>query len=197
MTSHTYARGGLQPTTAGAVIIAAASLLAAVVVLAGLFYAAGTSTRHKAALAAAGCEPNLSPSGLQCTTVWTLERRYTTITTSAMQQLNTDVAAYNASERRDLAAAEAALRAEVTSANAFTASLARFPFPPAVVPRARALMQAIHDRVKLTLVQARSSSLRQLRSFNARVRVAGAAVRTDMTLLRTALYQRPVASQEP
>ena len=63
--SETYARGGYaaEETTAGGVILMAISFLAAVLVLAGLVYAAGTGERHKAALAAAGCEPNLSPSG--------------------------------------------------------------------------------------------------------------------------------------
>lgn len=174
-----------------------ASLLATVVVLAGVFYATGTGARHQAALAAAGCEPNLAPSGLPCTTVWTLERRYTAMTASAMQQLNTDVAAYNASERRSLTAAKAALRAEVTAADAFAASLARFPFPPAAIPRARALVQAIHSRVRLTQVQELAPSLRQLRSFNRRIQAAGVIIRTDMKILRAALYQRPMANQEP
>ena len=65
---ETYARGGQEQTTAGSVILVAISLLTAFLVIAGLGYAAGTGGRHKAALAAAGCEPNLSPSGLQCTT---------------------------------------------------------------------------------------------------------------------------------
>ena len=49
--------------------------------IAGLAYAAGTGGRHKAALAFAQCEPNLSPSGLQCTTVQMLTRQYTAIMT--------------------------------------------------------------------------------------------------------------------
>jgi hypothetical protein len=61
-----------------------------------------------------------------------------------------------------LLAAEAALMAEVTSANALDTSLARFPFPAAVAPRTKALMQAIHARVQLTAEQARSTTLAQL-----------------------------------
>jgi hypothetical protein len=195
--SETYARGGQQETRVGGVIIAVVSCLAAVLVIAGLSYATGTSGRHKAVLAAAECEPNLSPSGLQCTTVQMLTSQYVAITTPAIQQLNTDVAAYAASERHHLAAAEAALRAEVTSASAFGASLARFPFPPAIAPAAKVLVQAIRARVQLTAEQARSSSLAQLRSFNGRVNVASAAVQTEMKLIRTALDSRPTANQEP
>jgi hypothetical protein len=197
LTSETYARGGRESTIAGTVIMTTVSLLAAVLVIAGLIYAAGTGARHQAALAAAGCEPNLSPSGLQCTSVWMLERRYMSITTPAIQQLNTDVAAYTAKQRHNLAAAEAALRAEAASADAFDTSLVRFPFPPAVAPLAKALIQAILTRVKLTGEQARSSSLAQLRSFNDRVDRAGAAIQTEMKLVRKALYTRPTANQEP
>jgi hypothetical protein len=197
LTSDTYASGGMQETSAGGVIVVAISFLAAVLVVAGLVYAAGTSGRHKAALAAAGCEPNLSPSGLPCTTAHMLASQYMKITTPAIQQLNADVAAYTASERHNLAAAEEALTAEVTSAHALETSLARFPFPPAIAPRAKALIQAIHARAKLTAEQARSSSLFQLRSFNHRINVAGAIVRAEMKLVRQALDSRPTASQEP
>jgi hypothetical protein len=195
--SETYASGSQEQTAAGGLMILVASFLAAVLVIAGLVYAAGTGARHQAALAAAGCEPNLSHSGLQCTTVWMLERRYLAITTPATQLLNADVAAYTASERHSLAAAKAALAAELTSANAFGESLARFPFPPAIAPQAKALSQAIRARVTLTAEQARSSSLAQLRSFNSRVQIASAAVRTEMKLVRMALDTRPTADQEP
>ena len=49
-------------------ILIVISFLSAILVIAGLFYAMGTGARHKTALAAADCEPSLSPSGLPCTT---------------------------------------------------------------------------------------------------------------------------------
>ncbi len=195
--SDTLAGGRQKQAASGGVLLAAISLLAAVLVIAGLFYAAGTGARHKAALAAAGCAPNLSPSGEDCTTVHMLFSRYKAITTPVIQQLNTDAAAYAASERRDLAKAEAALTAEVTVENAFGARLARFPFPPAVAPLAKELIQAIDARAQLTARQARSPSLARLRSFNGRVRVASAVVRTKMKLVRKALGLPPTANQEP
>ncbi len=182
---------------AGGVILVAVSVLAAIVVAAGLLYAAGTGGRHQAALAAAGCEPNLSPSGLQCTTVQVLARRYAAITTPAVQQLNADVAAYVANERHDLAAAKVALRAEVTSANALDASLTRFPFPPMAAPIANALVRANRARAVLIAQQARSASLGQLRSSNRRVKAANAALRADLSRLSKALGTRPTAGQEP
>jgi hypothetical protein len=200
MTSETYhVRGRQQSTAGGSVILAVVSSLAFVLVIAGLYYAAGVGPRQQAALAAGGCEPNLSPipSSVPCTTVWDLERQYTKITTSAIQQLNTDVAAYTASERNNLAAAETALTAQVTTAKAFGTSLRQFPFPPAVAPQAAALIQAIDARVKLIDEQARSSSLAQLRSFNAKIDASGAKIQADMNLVHKALYTRPTASQEP
>ena len=196
MTSETYARGG-QPTTAGAVLVGLISVLSAVLVIAGVFYAAGTSGRHKAALAAAGCEPNLSPSGLPCTTVQMLAAQYVAITTPASQQLTTDQAAYTADEWRHLAPAEAALTAEVTVENALGTSLVRFPFPPAIAVPARALIMANQARARLTAEQARSSSLARLRSFNGRVAVAAATVEADIKIVRKALSSPPTASDEP
>jgi hypothetical protein len=183
--------------TAGGVIITAISLLCGLLVVAGLAYAMGTGGRHQAALAAARCEPNLSPSGLPCTTERMLTARYTKITSPAVQQLNTDLAAYNASEWHNRVAAEAALKAEVTSAAALAANLGRFPFPPAVAPRARALIGAIDARVKLTAEQARSSSLAQMRSFDHRANLADTVVQADFSLVWQVLRSPPRASQEP
>ena len=195
--SAIYADDGQEQRTAGGLIVAVISILSAVLVIAGLAYATGAGGRHKAALAAAGCEPNLSPSGLQCTTVAMVAGQYVKITSPATQELSTDKAAYTASERHRLRAAEAALAAEVTTENALTASLARFPFSPAVAPAARTLIQANRVRARLTTEQARSSSLSQMRSFNGRVKSASAAVQADMTLVRTALDTRPTVNQEP
>jgi len=195
--SPRYARADQDPTRAGGVIVAIASVLAGVLVIAGLVYATGTSDRHKAALAAAGCEPNMSPSGLQCTTYRGLTRQYESITTPAMEQLRADAEAFSASELHSLAAAAAALTAEVASENALGRSLARFPFPPIVAPKATALIQADHALAKLTAEQARSSSLSQLRSFNDRVQIASAVVQAELKLVRAALDTPPTASQEP
>jgi hypothetical protein len=185
--SEAYATGAQEQTTAGGVIITVSSILAALLVIAGLIYASGTGGRHQAALAAASCEPNLSPSGQQCTTAQMLTSQYMAIMTPASQQLNADAAAYAASEKHDLAEAEAALTAEVTSERSFDTGLAAITFPPAIAPIAKALVQANQACATLTAEQARSTSLTQLRSFNRRVRVADTAAATEMTLIRKAL----------
>jgi hypothetical protein len=192
--SETYARGGQLEAKAGGVILLVGSFLSALLVIAGLIYATGTSERHQAALAAAGCEPSLSPSGLPCTTAQMLASQYMAIMTPASQQLDTDVAAYTANERSDLAAAEAALTAEVTTEQAFDTSVASFPFPPPITAMAKTLVGDNQALAKLTAEQARSSSLTQLRSFNHRVQVASAAAQAEMKLILKALHPPPQES---
>jgi hypothetical protein len=204
--SQTYAAGraaaranmaNMANMAAGGVILIAISFLAAVLVIAGLAYAAGTGGRHKAALAAAQCEPNLSPSGLPCTTVPALTGQYLAITTPATQQLSIDAAAYTASQKRHLTAAESALTAAMAAEHALSARLASFPFPPAVAPAAKVLIHASQALATLFSQQARSSSLTQLSSLNPRVDAASAAVQADIRLVRHALATPPTANQEP
>lgn len=189
--SATYASASRDETAAGRIILMVSSSLAAVLVIAGLIYAAGTGARHEAALAAAGCEPGLSPSGLQCTTQAMLTSQYMAIEIPASQQLNADMAAYTATERRHLAAAEAALSAEATTQTTFDASLAAIKFPPAITPVARTLILAGQARVALLDEQAKASSLTRLRSFNHRAQAASATVQKDMELVRAAIATRP------
>jgi hypothetical protein len=220
--SETYGIGGQEQTSVGGVILGAVSFLAALLVIAGLVYAAGASQRHQAAMAAAGCEPSLFISGLPCTTEQMMASRYEAIVTPATQQLNTEMAAYAVNERRDLAAAEADLSAEVATIQGFDNSLAAVTFTPQNRATADALIQnatstgtpvplaatiftpqvtAIADALtranqalaKLIAEQARSSSLTRLRSFNHRVKVARAAVQTEMKLIRKALDSPPPA----
>jgi hypothetical protein len=171
------------------------SSLSALLLIAALIYSTGIGQRHLAALAAADCEPNLSPSGLQCTTVQMLTSEYMAILTPNSQQLSTDVSAYTANERDNLAAAKAALAAEVTSERTFDTTMANFPFPPNVVPTAKAMIQADQALATLTAEQAGSSSLTRLRSFDHRVQVATAAVKTELKLLRKALAVLPTPAE--
>jgi hypothetical protein len=209
-----YARDGME--RAGGVLVVAISILAGVLVIAGLIYATGTGARHQAAVLAADCEPSLFITALPCTTQHMVMSQYEAIVTPAAQQLNTAVAAYTANERHDLAAAEAALRAEVAAEQALDNSLAAVAFTPQnraralrlitgaemignPVPSAAvtftpqitvisdALVRANQALAKLTAEQARSSSLTQLRSFRPRVEAASAAVQTEMRLLRQAV----------
>jgi hypothetical protein len=145
---------------------------------------------------------------------------YQAIATPATQQLNTEMAAYAANERDNLAAAEADLSAAVATEQAFDNSLAAMTFTPqnkhtadvliqnatsdsTTVPLASALftpqLTAVADALiranqalaALLAQQARSSSLTQLRSFNYRVQVADEAVQAGMKLILRALHSPP------
>jgi hypothetical protein len=201
---------------AGHVILLVVAFLSALLVTGGLIYATGISARHRAAMAAGGCEPSLFISGLPCTTQQMVISQYEGIVTPASKLLNADMAAYQASEGNDLVAAEAALTAQVATEQALDNSLAAVTFTPQnratalalitnaasnsnPVPMAAvtftpritvivdALIQANQALAKLTAEQARSSTLTQLRSFNHRVQVASAAVQTEMKLVRKAV----------
>jgi hypothetical protein len=197
-----YARGGRKSprtdsTRTGGVIVAALAILSSFLVLWGLYYATGTGERHKVALAAAGCEPNLLSVNVGCTTVQMLNSQYKGIVNPAILQLNADVADYTAAEGHNLAAAETALRAEVTTADGLAKSLAQVPFPPFAAHAGEVAIQAIQARVKLMTEQAQSSSLTQLRSFNGRVNASAAVILTDLTRLGKAVAHHPSVSQEP
>lgn len=192
-----YASGGQAEPKSVGVVIGIVSVLAAVLVIAGLFYATGIGERRKVLLAAGGCAPSLSHTGLDCTTEQHLASQYAKMATPAVQQLNTDAAAYAASESGNLAAAEAALRAEVTVEKAFGANLAQFPFPSAIVPAAQKLIKADDVLAKLTAEQARSGSVTQMQSFNVRVEAAAAIVQADVTIVGKALARPPTPSEEP
>jgi hypothetical protein len=171
----------------GAVIVAVTSTLAASLVIAGLVYATGTGARDQAALTAAGCEPGLSSTTHACTTQPMLAAQYAAVLTPAARQLNLDTAAYTASEGHDLAAAEAALSAEVTTEQAFDANLAGIEFPPAITPVAQALIRAGNARANLMAEQSRSTTLTKMRSFNPRVEAATATVQKEMNFILKAI----------
>ena len=218
---ETYAGGGEE--RAGFVILMVAAFLSALLVTAGLIYATGASGRHKAALTAAGCEPSLFISGLPCTTQQMLVSQYEGIVPPASKQMNADMAAYHANERHNLVAAEAALTAELATEQTLDNSLAAVTFTPQnrtkalalittdastgvplaavtftpqITVIADALVQADQALATVIAAQVRSSSLRQLRSYNHRVQVATAAVQKEMKLLLKAVDTPPTANQE-
>jgi hypothetical protein len=200
----------------GGILLVAIAILAGILVLAGLIYATGTNARHKAAVLAAGCEPSLFIPALPCITQQMVIGKYEAIVTPVSRQLAADMAAYHASERHNLVAAEAALTAEVATEQALGNSLAAAAFTPqnrartlslitgaemigqnvpsaaiTLTPQATviadALAQANQALATLTAEQARSSSLTQLRSFNPKAEAADAAVQTEMKLVLKAL----------
>jgi len=223
--SETYA-DDYEPETVGGVLLVAISILSGILVLAGLLYAAGTSARHKTALAVNNCEPSMSPSGLPCNTQQMVISEYNGIVNPASKLLAADMAAYNVNEGRHLAAAEAALTSEVAAEQALDNNLAAVAYTPqnyanainlitiafdtgANTPGAAILLSpqatsianaAVRDNqalAKLTAQQARSTSLTQLRSFNSRVEADTVAVQAEMKLIGKTLAAPITAAQEP
>jgi hypothetical protein len=223
--SETYA-DDYDPETAGGILVVAISILATILVLAGLFYATGTSARHKTALAVNNCEPSMSPSGLPCNTQQMVISEFNGIVNPASKLLAADMAAYNVNERHQLPAAEAALNSEVATERALDNSLTAVAYtsqnygnainlitiafdtgvstPGAAIllsPQATAIANAaVRDNqalATLTAQQARSTSLAQLRSFNTRVEADTAAVEAEMKLIGKTLATPITAAQEP
>jgi hypothetical protein len=117
--------------------------------------------------------------------------RYQSIATPANHRLEVANDAYKKDELSKLAAARADLRSEVATETSFDGHLAQIPFPLSVASIVRALILANQQRGALTARQARSASLAQLRSFDARHGAADAAVEVQVRLLRRALHLPP------
>jgi hypothetical protein len=172
------ARGSTTDKLGGRLIVTA-SLIAAVLVVLAVVYAA--APRPSGAAAPAGADAKLTA----------LARRYLAIANPANHRLEVANDGYNANERDNLAAATSDLRAEVATETLFDRQLAEIPLPPRIAAIARALIQANQQRGALTVRQARSTSLAQLRSFDQRHRASDAAVEVDVRLIRKALHLPP------
>jgi hypothetical protein len=210
----------------GGVLITAISALAGILLLLGLIYATGTSARHKTALAVNNCEPSMSPSGLPCNTQQMVIGEYNGIVSTASKLLAGDMAAYNANENNNLAAAEATLTSEAATEQALDRNLAAITYTPQnyanaislitnaadngnptpgaailLTPQATVIADAaLRDNqalATLTAQQAGSTSLTQMRSFNARVAADTATVQAEMKLVSKTLAAPITAAQEP
>jgi hypothetical protein len=215
-----------EPESLGGFLVVAISILSGILVLAGLFYATGAHARNQTALAVNNCEPSQSPSGLPCNTQQMVISEYNGIVNPASKLLAGDMAAYKVNEGRHLGAAESDLTSEVATERALDSSLAAIAYtsqnyanainlitiafdngantPGAAIllsPQATVIANAaIRDNqalATLTAQQAKSTSLTKLRSFNARVGAATAAVEAEMKLVGKTLAAPITASQEP
>jgi hypothetical protein len=163
-------------------MIVAASLLAALLVVPAVIYA--FAPRQSGASSAPGAASTLSSSAA----------RYLAIATAANHRLEIANDGYKRDELANLAAAKANLRSEVATETSFDEQLAQIPFPLSIASIVRALILSNERRGTLTARQARSTSLAQLRSFDARHRAKDAAVEVQVRLLRKALHLPPPAT---
>jgi hypothetical protein len=186
VTSSRYAKDDDEETSGvGIALLVAASLLAGVLVILALMYAAnfdGWRNVPKAPPdAAAPADAQLAALG----------RSYLAIADPANQQLNSDVTAFTANERSNLAAARANLRAEVATATRFDRQLAAIRFPAATEAIARDVIQANQARGLVITRQARAKTLARMQAFNAQHQAADAAVEAQVKRLRQALHLPP------
>jgi hypothetical protein len=219
--------GSDEDTRSGGVILGVVSSLTAILVLAGLIYALGTGGRNQRALAAADCEPTLTINGLPCIDQRMENRKFEHTVNPSIRQLTREAAAYTADESHNLGAAEAVLAQEVTTETAFEQNLtavmytavtrARFVadlttavshgqlfpppfsqiFTPQVTVKAEVLVRDIEAVAKLTAKQARSSSLRHMRSFNAAQRALAAVVLNEVKAIHNFIEVPILPNQEP
>lgn len=117
--------------------------------------------------------------------------RYLAIAVPANHSLDAESDSLTDYEHHDLAAAEAALRAEAATEHRFDQLLAEIPLPAQIAATARTLIWVNQNRVELTEQQARSSSIIELLSFASRHQAADAAVEAQTRLIRQELGLAP------
>ena len=178
--SETYTKDAPGHQIAGGFLIGAASLAAAVAVIVSLY----SWINPPGQLPPPASHPI------------TLASRYLAIAVPACRQLATEENSFAASERDNLAAAKSDLMAQVATIRSFDKRLAAIAFPAAVTAAVHALILAGHSRANLITRQARSASLKRLRSFDRRDHAANAAIAAQANLLRKALHAPPPAASE-
>ena len=167
--SQSYADDAPPVASAGLVMIAAGSVVAVILLILAFAYYQGTSGR--------------------------IASLYTSLAVPANQALPAEVNAYNRDQRTNLAAAKKDLTRLVNTDNSFDASIAAITLPHAASDAAAALVQADLKREKLFSQQEKSTTLRQLQSFNSRDQSANAAVAAQVQQIRQALGLPPSSGQ--
>jgi len=150
--------------------------------------AAGCTMAHQAGHAGHRIPP---ASGAGRGSLRALASAYLAIALPANRRLDAEVDGFTDHEHHDLAAAEAALRAEAATERRFDRLLREIPFPPPIATTARALIRVNERRGALTQQQARSSSVARLVSFTGLHRAADAAVEVQVRILRRDLGLPP------
>jgi hypothetical protein len=150
-------------------------------------------------LLAAGCTPLRSSAGhtgqaphqQSSSSAAAAAAEYLAAVEPANRRLDAEVQSYSHHEHRNLAAAEAALRAEAVTERWFDQRLLKIPFPPPAAATARALVRANERRAELAVRQAGSPSLAALQSFTRRHQSADAAVEAQVKAIRRTLGLPP------
>jgi hypothetical protein len=145
---------------------------------------------------AACASANHAPSGRHqdARSLRSLAAAYMAIAKPANHRLDVEVEAYADYAHDNLAAAEAALRAEAATERWFDRHLAAIKFPPAITATARALISVNEIRAAMTERQARAPSIRALISLTSDHKAADAQVEAQVRLIRAQLGLPPPSS---
>lgn len=123
-----------------------------------------------------------------------LAAAYTAIARPANHRLDVEVEACADHAHDNLAAAEAALRAEAATERWFDRHLAAIQFPPAIAATARALISVNEIRAAMTDRQARAPSVPALLSLTGDHKAADAQVEAEVRVIRAQLGLPPPSS---
>jgi hypothetical protein len=152
-----------------------------VVLFIGVFYELGVMTRA----------PLPAPLSAAARERAALARAYLAIANPSDKQLDVEEDAYSDNEKDNLAAAKLDLRHEVATERLFDKQLAAIKFPAATESIAQALIKANVHRFRVTLRQARSTTLTELQSLDARRQAGDASVEAEVAAIRKALGLPP------
>ena len=160
--SASYADDTPATASGGFLIVAAASAVAVILLILAFAYNSGRPAR--------------------------IASVYTSVAAPANQALTAEVNAYNRDQRTNLAAAKADLTRLIETDTTFEAGIVAVAFPPGAGSHsAAALVNAVRARIKLFRQQEKSTTLRQLQSFNRRDQSANAAVAAQVQQTHLAL----------
>jgi hypothetical protein len=169
--SQSYADDAPATASAGFLIVAAGSVVAVILLILAVAYNSGRAPR--------------------------IASVYTSVAAPANQALTAEVNAYNRDQRTNLAAAKTDLARLIKTDTTFDAGIIAVAFPPGAGSHsAAALVNADLARIKLFRQQEKSTTLRQLQSFNRRDQSANAEVAAQVQQTRLALGLPGASGQE-
>ena len=117
--------------------------------------------------------------------------RYLVIAKAGNHHLDVAFGRFNGRDRGHLAAAEADLRAAAATEQLFDRRLLAMPLPPGIEFVARVLVAVNQKRIALTLLAARSSSLRELNALRPRLEAVNGPVAEGSAVIRDQLGLPP------
>jgi hypothetical protein len=120
-----------------------------------------------------------------------LAKAYLAIAEPANHRLDVEVDKYVDERHHDLAAAEAALRAQAATERRFDRDLAKIGFPPAIAATARALIGVNEIRARMAEREAQARSISELLSFGNQHKLADAQVEAQVKVIRVQLSLPP------